>query len=162
MTSRHVVKRAAEGRSEPGAGAGSSRWAMLDESTPAVHTGFGVCTLEPGGSVPPHVHSYEESFYVLDGPVVLRTTEGSRVLRAGDYGVLPVGLPHAWRPAGDGTARWVDMLSPQPPARNAFDTYPVALEPDDWAPIPVDVRDPRNRLFGHVDPSNMDADKQTC
>jgi quercetin dioxygenase-like cupin family protein len=161
MRSRHLVRRAADARFEPGAGRGFRRWAMLDESTPAVHTGFGVCTLEPGGTVPPHVHSYEESFFVLDGPVVLRTAAGPHLLRAGDYGVLPVGVVHAWVAAGDGTARWADMLAPQPRARFAMDTYEVPLPDDDRAPVPVDVRDPRNRRFGHVEPSNMDVDKQT-
>jgi quercetin dioxygenase-like cupin family protein len=159
--SRHVVKRAAEARYEAGPGDGFSRWAMLDESTPAVHTGFGVCALEPGGAVPPHVHSYEESFYILDGPVALRTPDGAHLLRAGDYGVLPVGVPHAWYAAGDRIARWADMLAPQPRARYAGDTYAVPLPGDDRPPVPVDVRDPRTRAFGHVEPSNMDVDKQT-
>jgi len=28
-------------------------------------------------------------------------------------------------------------------------------------PVPVDVRDPRTRAFGHIEPGNMDAAKQT-
>jgi quercetin dioxygenase-like cupin family protein len=159
--SRHLVRRAAEARFEAGKGSGFSRWAMLDEDTVAVHTGFGICALEPGGSVPPHVHSYEESFFVLDGPVVLRTAEGARLLRAGDYGVLPVGLPHAWQATGDGTGRWADMLSPQPRSRFASDTYEVALASDDRPAAPVDVRDPRNRLLGHIEPANMDVGRQS-
>jgi quercetin dioxygenase-like cupin family protein len=161
MTSRHVVRRATEARFETGTGEGARRWAMLDENTPAVHTGFGVCALEPDGSVPPHLHSYEESFFVLDGPVVLRTAAGRVLLRDGDYGVLPVGVVHAWEAAGAGAARWADMLSPQPRARHGNDTYPAPLGPDERPPVPVDVRDPRTRLFGHVDPANMDVDKQT-
>jgi quercetin dioxygenase-like cupin family protein len=161
MSSRHVVKRAAEARFRAGPGEGFRRWSMVDEDTPAVHTGFGVCALEPGGSVPPHVHSYEESFYVLDGPVVLRTADGAHLLRAGDYGVLPVGVVHAWAGAGDATARWADMLAPPPRAGYAFDTYAVPLPPDERPSAPVDVRDPRTTSFGHVDPSNMDVDKQT-
>ena len=160
--SGHVVRRAAEARFEPGAGKGFSRWAMLDETTPAaVHTGFGICALEPGGAVPAHVHSYEESFFVLSGPVVLRTAEGAHLLRAGDYGVLPVGLPHAWQATGDGTARWADMLAPQPRSRFGSDTYDVALPLDDRAAAPVDVRDPRNRLLGHIEPANMDVGRQS-
>jgi quercetin dioxygenase-like cupin family protein len=162
MTSRHVVLPAAEARFEPGPGTGFTRWAMVGEHTPAaVHTGFGVCALDPGGAVPPHLHSYEESFYVLDGPVVLLTTEGSALLRAGDYGVLPVGLVHGWEAAGDTTARWADMLAPQPRARYRGDTYPAPFPTRAATPVLVDVRDPRNRMFGHVDPSNMDTDKQT-
>jgi quercetin dioxygenase-like cupin family protein len=160
---RHLVTRAAQARFAPGPGAGYTRWAMVGEHTPAaVHTGFGICALDPGGSVPPHVHSYEESFFVLDGPVVLRTAEGTHLLRAGDYGVLPVGLPHAWQAVEDGTAaRWADMLAPQPRSRLAADTYDATLPAGDREPAPVDVRDPRNRLLGHIEPANMDAEKQT-
>jgi quercetin dioxygenase-like cupin family protein len=159
--SGHLVRRAAEARFEPGPGEGFSRWAVLDETTPAVHTGFGVCSLEPGGAVAAHVHSYEEAFHILDGPVVLRTAEGPHLLRAGDYGVLPVGMPHAWRAVGDATARWADMLSPQPRERYGGDTYPAVLPADDRPPAEVDVRDPRNRLLGHIEAANMDAGRQS-
>jgi quercetin dioxygenase-like cupin family protein len=162
MTSRHVVLPATGARFEPGPGTGFTRWAMVGEHTPAaVHTGFGVCALESGGAVPPHLHSYEESFYVLDGPVVLRTTDGSALLRAGDYGVLPVGLVHGWEAASETTARWADMLAPQPRARYGGDTYPAPFRTGAATLVPVDVRDPRNRLFGHIEPSNMDTGKQT-
>jgi quercetin dioxygenase-like cupin family protein len=160
--SRHVVKRAAEARFEAGPGDGFARWAMVGEDMPAaVHTGFGTCALEPGGSVPPHLHSYEEAFYVLDGPLVLRTAEGSHLLRAGDYGVLPVGVVHGWDAPGDTAARWADMLAPQPRARRSGDTYPARLAVDDRPPVPVDARDPRTRYLGHIEPANMDPDKQT-
>jgi quercetin dioxygenase-like cupin family protein len=158
---RHLVAKAAEARFEPGTGEGFRRWAMVGEDSPAVHTGFGVCELDPGGSVPAHVHSYEEAFFVLDGSVLLRTPEGGHLLGTGDYGVLAVGTPHAWQAAGDGSARWADMLSPQPRSRFDGDTYPVTLPPDERPPVPVDVRDPRCRNLGHVEPSNMDVDKQT-
>jgi quercetin dioxygenase-like cupin family protein len=159
---RHLVLPLAGARFEPGPGTGYTRWSMVGEHTPAaVHTGFGVCALRPGGTVAPHVHSYEESFYVLDGPVTLRTAEGAFLLRSGDYGVLPVGLVHAWSAAGDSTARWADMLAPQPRIRFGGDTYPAPLGSGSPDPVPVDVRDPRTRSFGHVEPSNLDADKQT-
>jgi quercetin dioxygenase-like cupin family protein len=159
--SRHLVRRAADARFVPGAGSGLRRWSVVDETTPGVHTGFGVCTLEPDGSVPARVHSYEESFYVLDGSVVLRTDGGAYLLRAGDYGVLPVGMPHAWRGHGDRAARWADMLSPQPRERFGGDTYPVDFPDSGHPAAPIDVRDPRNRFFGHVERANMEVDKQT-
>jgi quercetin dioxygenase-like cupin family protein len=157
---RHLVRTAADARYTPAVGTGFSRWSIVDESTPAVHTGFGVCRLDPGGAVPGHVHSYEESFFLLDGSVALRTAEGVWRLRAGDYGVLPVGVPHSWESAGDAPARWADMLAPQPRSRFGDDTYAVPVR-GDAAPQPVDVRDPRTRRLGHVEPSNMDPDKQT-
>jgi quercetin dioxygenase-like cupin family protein len=167
MTSRFLVRRADQaGPAVPagwtGHSQGYSRWSVVDESTPAVHTGFGVCTLEPGGSVGAHVQSFEESVHVLEGEVVLSTSEGSFLLRAGDYGLLPVGVPHAWSNRAGSAARWADMLAPQPRERHGGDTFFVApLPTEEFPPLAVDVRDPRTRSFGHIEPSNMEPGKQT-
>lgn len=140
---------------------GFERWDIVDESSPgAVHTGFGVCRLEPGGSVDAHVHSFEESVHVLDGAVTVLTRAGSVLLRPGDYGLFPVGLEHSLVNEGDEPARWAEMLAPQPRTRHQGDTLFVP-EMERMSPIPVDVRDPRTLLFGHVDPENMEVDKQT-
>ncbi len=192
MTPRHLVQRVEQARylrpTQPWArdSAGFTRWSMVDESGPAVHTGFGVCALEPGGSVPGHLHSYEESVFVLDGTVVLELPEGSYRLVPGDYGLLPVGVPHALRNDGDEVVRWADMLAPQPRDRYEEDTVLAPVAPAGSAekagpaekagsvhkagpveeagtaePVEVDVRDPRNRLFGHVEPASMDVRQQT-
>jgi quercetin dioxygenase-like cupin family protein len=166
MTARHLVRRAGEAAAAvPEGWAGHSdgfrRWSVVDEATPAaVHTGFGVCELDPGGSVAAHVHSFEESFHVLDGEVVVETGDGATLLRAGDYGILPVGVAHAWRNPGAAAARWADMLAPQPRARLGGDTMWVPPLRG-GTPLPVDPRDPRNRRFGHLDPANMDPARQS-
>ncbi len=170
MTSRHVVRRAGEADLVVPEGwkahsQGFSRWSVVDEAAGAVHTGFGICALEPGGHLAAHVHSFEESFHVLEGEVVLETGERASLLRAGDYGLLPVGVPHAWRSAGGDAAslraaRWADMLAPQPRARFGGDTFlvpPLEAGP----PLPVDVRDPRTRSLGHIEPASMDVDRQS-
>ena len=166
MTSRHVVRLAGEAAaSVPDGWAGRSRgfrrWSVVDEDAGAVHTGFGVCELDPGGSVDAHVHSFEESFHLLEGELVAVTAEGAVHLRPGDYGLLPVGVPHAWSNPGRGTARWADMLAPQPRARHGGDTFFVPPLPRPPGAVAVDVRDPRTRAFGHIEPANMDVDKQT-
>jgi mannose-6-phosphate isomerase-like protein (cupin superfamily) len=165
MSGGHVVRRAddavlmvpdeAAGRSK-----GFSYSATVDEATGAVHTGFGLCELETSGSLAAHVHSYEQSFFVLEGEAVLDTSEGSTVVRAGDYGLIPVGMPHAWRSSGNVTARWVDMAAPTPRLGSGRDTMFVPSLPEE-PPRSVDVRDPRTRSFGHIEPENMDVDKQT-
>jgi quercetin dioxygenase-like cupin family protein len=164
--SRHLVRHTSDAAfavpdaewAQPASGFG--RWPVVDERAPSVHTGLGVCALDPDGSVPAHVHSYEESFYVLDGSVLIDTSEGTTLLRPGDYGLMPIGMAHAWRNVGGEPARWVDMLAPQPRARYAEDTFLVpGLVPHE--PAPVDVRDPRNRLFGHISPENMEVDRQS-
>jgi quercetin dioxygenase-like cupin family protein len=167
MTSRFIVRRAGEADPAVPAGwaahsKGFSRWSVVDETTVAVHTGFGVCALEPGGKVAAHLHSYEESVFLLEGEVVLASGEGSFLLRAGDYALLPVGLPHAWSNRGGATARWADMLAPQPRERFGGDTeFVPPLPTEALEPLPVDVRDPRFRSFGHIEPSNMDPGRQT-
>jgi quercetin dioxygenase-like cupin family protein len=165
MTARYLVAKAGEADPVvPGPFAGRSRglrrWSVVDEAAGAAHTGFGVCTLEPGGTLDSHVHSFEESVYVLEGELVLDTGEGSLALGAGDYGLVPVGVAHAARNPGPGRVRWADMLAPQPRARFSDDTFFVPPLPA-GDPVPVDVRDPRTRSFGHIDPANMDAGRQT-
>jgi quercetin dioxygenase-like cupin family protein len=158
---RHLVRRAADAayRDE----GGLRRWSIVDETTPAaLHTGFGICELPPRGSVPARVQSFEECFYVLAGSAVLRTPDGPTLLRPGDYGLLPVGVPHAWDNDGDEVGRWAYMLAPQPRSRYGGDTFPVPLPATAAAdPVEVDVRDPRTRDFGHIEPANMAVDKQT-
>ena len=165
MTARHLVARA--GEADPavpgpfaGRSAGFRRWAVVGEAAGAAHTGFGICDLEPGGRLDAHVHSFEESVFVLEGRLVLDSAEGSAALGPGDYGFVPVGVAHAARNPGPEPARWADMLAPQPRARFGDDTFFVPAVAG-AEPVPVDVRDPRTRRFGHIDPANMDPGRQT-
>ncbi len=163
---RHIVHRAADAAYDlPDAFAdrskGFGRWSAVDHTTPgAVHTGFAVCRLEPGGSIDPHLHSFEESFHLLDGELIVDTGEASMRLQPGDYGVIPVGMPHALRNSGSTPARWAEMLAPQPQPGFEGDTFFVDGPPP-GDPIAVDPRDPRTRSFGHLSPANMDPEKQT-
>jgi quercetin dioxygenase-like cupin family protein len=163
---RHLVLRAEESRYETpahltGHSSGFSRWSMVDENSPgAVHTGFGVSRLDTGGKIESHLHSFEETFYMLDGSVVLETPEATVELVPGDYGMIPLGFPHFWRNVSEVEARWADLLTPQPRPWFDYDTFLVP-EPSEREPIKVDPRDPRTRSFGHIDPGNMDPARQT-
>jgi quercetin dioxygenase-like cupin family protein len=162
---RHIVHRAEDATYEVPEMYGSrsrglGRWSLVDHSAPAVHTGFGVCELAPGGEIDSHVHSFEESFNMLAGEVVLETPEAAALLVAGDYGVIPLGVPHRWRNIGDATARWADLLTPQPRPEFGYDTFFTSFANVGEA-RPIDVRDPRCRSFGHIEPDNMDPAKQT-
>ncbi len=163
VPSRHIVRRAAEARFAgpprwaPAAG-GFRRWAAVGEPTGAqagaVHTGFGVCELEPGARLPGHVHSFEQSFFMLEGEVVLSTPEGSFRLGPDDYGLVPVGVPHAWRNDGDRPARWADMQAPQPRSRHRGDTLRVDLAHEPPA-VRANLKDPRTRSLGHIAAASM-------
>nr|WP_174257350.1 cupin domain-containing protein [Phytoactinopolyspora alkaliphila] len=138
---------------------GYRRWTVVGEQAGAVHTGFGICELDPGSALPAHVHAFEESFHVLDGAAIVDTPEASYRVGAGDYGLIPVGVPHAWRTEGDDAVRWAEMQGPQPRERMDDDTFlvPEFVKHD---PVPVDVRDPRTRSLGTITPAHMDATKQ--
>jgi mannose-6-phosphate isomerase-like protein (cupin superfamily) len=161
---RHVVAYAADAQylppPDPRAGQGFTRWTIVDENSPgAVHTEFSVCALEPGGSVATAVQSYEECFYVLEGSVIVQTPDGATRLAPGDYGLLPLGVPHSWRNEGSEPARWAQMRAPQPRSSYAHDVYAVPALPT-TEPGTVDPRDPRNRNFGHIEAFNMEVANQ--
>lgn len=134
--------------------------AVVDEASGSTQMGFRLGKLEAGGTVDTHVHSFEESLYVMEGSLTVDTTEGSYELVVGDYALLPVGMTHALRNVSGRQASFAEMQAPLPRKRLEFDThFPAPLEVSD--PVPIDVRDPRNRYFGHIAPENMDPAMQT-
>ena len=80
-----------------GGATGYRRCMAVGEDDHAVHTGFMISELDPGGSIPWHVHSFEESCYVITGTAVIDTAEGSFRVAEGGYGVVPIAMPHRWR-----------------------------------------------------------------
>ncbi len=107
------------------------------------------------GALDTHVHSYEESFYVLEGQPVLYLDGRGVELKPGACGVVPVGVPHAWR--GDGRALWVEMVAPRP-RPDGSDTFFLGAAPE-AAAVPLDVRDPRNRNLFLLTDGEMDLDR---
>jgi quercetin dioxygenase-like cupin family protein len=139
---------------------GYRRWSAVGEDDGAVHTGFGLCALDPGGSMPTHVHSFEESVYVVDGVGVLDLPDGSFELGPGDYAIIPVGIPHRWRNLRDQPVQWAEMQGPAPRRRHGHDTY-VVTELTAGDPSPIDPRDPRQRRFGNITTAHMDVGGQS-
>jgi len=142
---------------------------VVGEDDHAVHTGFVINELDGGGSIPWHVHSFEESFYLVEGSALIDTAEGSFRVSEGGYGVIPIAMPHRWRNDGELPVRWADMQAPAPRSAYQDDTFVVpAMRPE---PVEgrastgsahiVDVRDPRNRYFGKITPTQMDPAKQS-
>jgi quercetin dioxygenase-like cupin family protein len=133
---------------------------VVTEPSGGVQMGFRLARLEPGGAVDAHVHSFEETIYVVAGSLVIDTPDGSRELVPGDYGLLPVGVTHAFRNPRSDVVEFAEMKAPLPRERFGFDTqFPAPLQPTSVEPI--DVRDPRNRAYGHIDPESMDPALQT-
>ena len=55
---------------------GYTRIALADHASGAVHTGLGLCRLNAGGLLNPHVHFYEEAFYILEGKASVQLASG--------------------------------------------------------------------------------------
>ncbi|HET6712192.1 MAG TPA: cupin domain-containing protein [Actinomycetota bacterium] len=145
-----------EGRSE-----GYSGDSIVDEPSGGVQMGFRVARLEAGGNVAAHVHSFEESIYVIEGSLTIDTREGSVELVPGDYGLLPLGVTHAFRNTSDAVASFAEMKAPLPRERFRFDTRFPSGQLAAGPARRIDVRDPRTRSYGHIDAESMDPAMQT-
>jgi quercetin dioxygenase-like cupin family protein len=132
---------------------------LVNRAHGSVHTGLAIGQLDAGGRLDPHVHSYEEGFYILSGDAVITINGSSYLMGPGDYGVAKVGVPHAWRAAGDGPVRWLQMAAPQPkPAEAERDTF---FPRDANVPAQAARLDPsadvNGNLLGHFDVSQIPA-----
>src|SRR5262245_37341153 len=98
--------------------------ALVDHSTGSVHTGLSINELAVHGVLSPHVHAYEEGFYILSGQALVSINAQPYLLGPGDYGAVKVGTIHAWRNVGTGPVRWLQMAAPQPkPDGGVQDTF---------------------------------------
>jgi quercetin dioxygenase-like cupin family protein len=107
------------------------------------------------GHVDTHVHSYETSFYVLEGEPVLYLDGRGVQLKPGACGAVPVGAAHAFR--SESRALWIEMAAPRPRS-DGSDTFFLGLAKEDRA-APLDVRDPRNRNLFLLTEGEMDLDR---
>jgi quercetin dioxygenase-like cupin family protein len=133
---------------------GFTRFTVVDHTiTDCVHTGVGVCQLEPAGTVAPHVHSYEEAFYILSGRVLASIDGRHYELGPGDYGIIQVGMAHAWHNVNSEPVRWHETVSPQPrPGDHPEpDTFFMKSGSAPTEGNPPDLQDPLTRWLGHFD-----------
>jgi len=159
------VQRAEDIALEPPGGAfaahteGLRRAALVGRSVGALHTGFALGQFEPGGWVGTHVHSYEQSFYVLDGEPRLTVDGRTYRLAPHECGLIPVGVPHAWRAGDDGApGRWLEMSAPTPREGGPPDTFFTGEPAPADGGEPLDIRDPRSRTFFRLGEGQMDVD----
>ena len=137
-----------EGRST-----GFRRATYVDHGMGSVHMGVGICYLAPGGTIQAHVHSFEESFYVLEGDVTAEIGAEKRALNPGDFGLIRTGLQHGWRNASDRPARWLEMQAPQPrPVEYGRDTFFVNAAASLASPT---AGESSTALLGHFDESQL-------
>lgn len=136
--------------------AGYTSASMVDHTSGSVHTGLTVNELAMGGSIAPHVHAFEEGFYLLAGQAIVGINEHAYLLGPGDFGAIKVGSLHDWRNAGAGPVRWLQMAAPQPkPEGRERDTFFAAGARAPSADAPLDVNTPKGALLGHFDVSQI-------
>jgi len=87
---------------------------LVDHETGSVHTGLSMNELAPGGSIEPHVHSFEEGFYILQGTAEITINGARQSVKPGDYAAIKIGTPHGWQNTGSTPVRWLQMHAPQP------------------------------------------------
>ncbi len=137
---------------------GLRRATLVGRPVGAVHTGFALIQLDPDGRVDTHVHSTEQSFYVLSGNPSLAVEGRAYRLARDECGLLPVGVPHAWANHSTEPATWLEVNAPAPRISGPPDTFwtgePVPSGPGEA----VDIRDPRTRTFFRLGPGQMDVD----
>lgn len=134
---------------------GFKRATYVDRAIGSVHMGVGVCSLDPGGWIERHVHSFEESFYVLEGSVVGKIGGQSRSLGPGHFGLIGTALPHEWHNATQHPVRWLEMQAPQPrPIGYSQDTFFAGEDThrDDGA---VELATTSLPLIGYFDESKL-------
>ena len=78
-----------------------------------IHTELVLSQLAPGGWLNHHIHSYEESLFVLSGELLAEIDGQARKLQPGDFGLHPLGVTHAVANIGTEPARWLSVNTPQ-------------------------------------------------
>jgi mannose-6-phosphate isomerase-like protein (cupin superfamily) len=125
----------------------------------SLHTGWARCDLAASGRIDTHVHSIEQSFYILAGHPLLTIGGRSYRLSPNECGLLPVSASHAWRNEMAEDAVWLEISAPAPRLAGPPDTFwtgePVATG---GSASPLDIRDPRTRTFFRLGASDMDLD----
>jgi quercetin dioxygenase-like cupin family protein len=128
----------------------------VSRQTGSHHVELAICRLQPGGYVNGHLHPFEESFYVLEGGVLLALDNERHALRTDDFGFVPVSAVHAWRNVSDRPVTWYRIRSPQPRHVGRADgTYPVAGFAPPMAGTPPRETHPMSRHVGHFSDSDM-------
>jgi quercetin dioxygenase-like cupin family protein len=135
---------------------GLARDRLIGADKGAVHTELAAVGIGPGGWLAPHVHSFEEALYVLEGELLLMLGERVHRLAAADFALIPTGLRHALGNSGSSMVKLLSLNSPQrlDPSGGRKDTF---FEPgQDLAAMDAAAErplfgDPTLRLVGHYE-----------
>jgi quercetin dioxygenase-like cupin family protein len=135
---------------------GLARHRLIGPDQGAVHTDLAAVALQPGGWLAPHVHSFEEGLYVLEGELLLELGDRVHRLAAADFALIPTGLLHALGNSSSSMTKLLSLNSPQrrDPSSDRKDTLfeaPQDLAAMDAAATLPPFGDPTLRLVGHYE-----------
>ena len=136
----------------PGHSSGLTTCRLVGGTLGSTHMAVTLVSLMDG-HVDEHLHSFETSFYVLEGEPILYLEGRGVQLEPGACGAIPVGAPHAFR----GSGLWIEMASPRPRV-DGSDTFFLGPAPEGDT-IPLDARDPRNHNLFLMRDGEMDLDR---
>ncbi len=104
-----------KGETEVSAGLpGTTERILVGRHSGAVHLEVSEVTVAGQAEVPGHRHPFEESFYVLEGTGVVTIGTSTYEVTVDDFGLVPLGAPHAWTNLTDGPLRVLRVRAPQP------------------------------------------------
>jgi len=133
---------------------GFRRSTYVDQAAGSVHMGTGISYLEPSGLIEPHIHAFEETFYILAGKVVVQIGDHAYTLGPGHFGLIGTSVKHAWRGTGE-SASWLEMQSPQPRlVEYGRDTFFVGGEVPTQGSAP-EMTDTAKNIIGHFDEAQL-------
>jgi quercetin dioxygenase-like cupin family protein len=142
--------------SEPGSGVRVAEY--LGPQHGAVHLAVCLVELSSGAEIRGHLHPFEESFFVLEGEVLLNLGGTRFSLVEGDFGLAPIATAHAWANRSKVPARILRVSSPQPRPIAGKGGWGVYAAPDVEVPTegePVQELHPRHALVGHFAEEDM-------
>ena len=140
-----TVREAGESEQRWFCGGGLHTWVATEEETGGAYLMF-EDTLELGKVTPLHQHpEADETFYMLEGDILLHVAGEQRALHAGGIAIIPRGVPHAFK-ATSPNARMLCLQTPG--GGEAF--YRQASEPATPGSPPPPVDFDRVREAAHT------------
>jgi mannose-6-phosphate isomerase-like protein (cupin superfamily) len=137
---------------------GSGVTGLVGAAQGSVHLDVALVTLPPGERGAAELNPFEESFYVLEGRVVLQIAGQLHDLGHNDFGYVPVAVARRWENRSDQPATLLRVRSPQP---RDFGILPRTADLADLdlslVPAPVDPSDPASRLIGSFSDEHLPA-----
>lgn len=139
-----------------GPASGLSSAVLVGAAGGAVHLEVVLSRLLPGGAIAPHVHPFEESFFILEGEAVFTVADQSYALKQKSFGFAPIGTVHSWSNQSDQPVVWLRTRSPQPRViGDALGTHPIDRRTPDNPVKPVDGDDRTRRYVGQFEEDMM-------